>query len=102
MDNQYEVLNPWAEIDPLPLKGIAPRLNDLAGKRIGLFCNSKKAALPIIRAVENQLRERFPTCQTTWYIARESFTIPQLETADKDKFIDWVKGVDAVVGAVGD
>ena len=25
----YEVLSPWAEADPIPLKGLAPRLDKL-------------------------------------------------------------------------
>ena len=37
MNGQYEVLNPWAEVDPIPLKGIAPRVADLTGKTMGLF-----------------------------------------------------------------
>ena len=40
----YEVLSPWAEADPVPLSGISPRLEDMTGKKIGLFCNSKRAA----------------------------------------------------------
>jgi len=36
---QYEVLNPWADLDPVPLRGISPRVTDLAGKTIGLFRN---------------------------------------------------------------
>jgi hypothetical protein len=39
MSNQYEVLNPWAEVDPVPLKHITPRLDSLSTKTIGLYCN---------------------------------------------------------------
>jgi hypothetical protein len=31
---QYDVLSPWAEVDPLPLRGISPRLDSLSGKKI--------------------------------------------------------------------
>ena len=44
---QYEVLSPWAEVDPIPLRGISPRVDTLAGKKIGLFANFKRAAKPI-------------------------------------------------------
>ena len=36
-EGQYEVLSPWAEVDPIPLRGISPRIKTLAGKKIGLF-----------------------------------------------------------------
>jgi hypothetical protein len=33
-NGQYEVLNPWAEVDPISFRGLtAPRLADLAGTR---------------------------------------------------------------------
>ncbi|MBN2469013.1 MAG: hypothetical protein JXD19_12805 [Deltaproteobacteria bacterium] len=99
--NEYEVLSPWAEADPVKLRGICPRLTDLAGKKIGLFCNSKRAAKLMLTAVEKQLKNRFPSTVTSWY----EFTlpnVPEIETVNKVKFMEWVKGVDAVVGAVGD
>ena len=43
-NNQYAVLNPWAEVDPVPLKGISPRLTGLEGKKIGIFQNFKQAS----------------------------------------------------------
>jgi hypothetical protein len=99
--NEYEVLGPWAEADPVPLKGISPRLTGLAGKKIGLFCNSKRAARLVLTAVGKQLKEKSPSTVTSWY----EFTlpnVPEIETVNKEKFMQWVKGVDAVVGAVGD
>ena len=61
---QYEVLNPWAEADPIPLEGISARLNELAGKKIRVNqilpgriatdrlkelddINSKKSGIPV-------------------------------------------------------
>jgi hypothetical protein len=98
----YEVLSPWAEADPVPLKGISPRLKDLAGKKIGLFVLSKPAARPILTVVEAKLKQKYPTCQTSWYNSNIPWTKMQIESEDKAKFEDWVKGVDAVIGAVGD
>lgn len=61
-NGQYEVLSPWAEVDPIPLKGLkASRITDLEGKRIGIYCNVKRAALPMMTVVERKLKERFPT-----------------------------------------
>ena len=100
-ENQYEVLSPWAEVDPVPLRGISPRIDTLAGKKIGLFANFKRAAIPIITEVEKRLRERFPDIETSLFHS----TLPnvnEIETGNKEKFTAWAKGVDAVVGVVGD
>jgi hypothetical protein len=103
MSDQYEVLSPWAEVDPIPFRGlIAPRLTDLAGKRIGLFASSKPISSRIIRAFEVQLKERFPTTETSRYVGEGSWAALQLETPNREKYKEWVKGVDAVVAAVGD
>jgi hypothetical protein len=34
---QYEALSPWAEVDPIPPRGISPRVDTLAGKKIGFM-----------------------------------------------------------------
>jgi hypothetical protein len=99
MNNQYEVLSPWAEADPIPLKGLtAPRVTDLAGRKIGLFINDKRAAPPVRTVVERKLKERFPTCETSWYDAKgpvlQGKVVPDYET--------WLKTVDTVVLFVGD
>jgi hypothetical protein len=95
----YEVLRPWADADPIPLKGLtAPRVTDLAGKRIGMFINDKRAAPPIRVVLERKLKERFPTCETSWFNSHGLMVQgkggPTLE--------EWVKTVDAVILAVGD
>ena len=101
MNNQYEVLNPWAEIDPIPFRGIFTRLTDLTGKKIGLFCNSfKKASHPILTVVERKLNERFPTSIISWF--ESPFNIDVTETDNKARFEKWLTGVDAVISAVGD
>jgi hypothetical protein len=38
---QYEVLSPWAEVDPVPLRGISPRLDSCPVKRSGFSPTSK-------------------------------------------------------------
>ncbi len=98
---QFEVLNPWAEIDPLKLRPIAPRLNTIAGKKIGLFANFKRAARPIQEVVARKLKERYPDIQTILFDSRGNNVI-ETETENKERFAQWAKGVDAVVAAVGD
>lgn len=103
--DQYEVLNPWADVDPLPLRAISPRLSDLAGKKVGLFANSKDVARPILKVVEQRLRERFPTAEISWYVpaAKYQYNIVQIERPEnKSVFEAWLKGVDAVIAAAGD
>ena len=97
----YEVLSPWAEADPIPLKGLAPRVTDLGNKKIGLLCNNKRAAPLILNVAERIVKERFPTSETSWFRAR-TFSVSSLEPDNVAKFEDWIKGVDAVIAAVGD
>ncbi len=98
---QYEVLSPWGEVDPVILRAISPRLTGLAGKRIGLFNNLKRAARPILTTIEEQLKQKFPTCETSWYIPA-SLNPPEIETERKNAFESWLRRLDAVICAVGD
>jgi hypothetical protein len=105
MPEQYEVLSPWADIDPLPLRAISPRLDALDGKRIGLFANSKDVARPILKVVEQRLKENFPTAEISWYVPAQKYTynIVQIERPEnKEVFEAWLKSVDAVIAAAGD
>ena len=98
---EYEVLSPWADADPVPLRGISPRPADLAGKKIGLFSNRKRAAELTLSAFERQLLEKYPTAQTSRY-ACSTINTPEMLTEAKAKFEAWVASVDAVVLSVAD
>ncbi len=97
----YEVLSPWAEADPVPLKGLAPRLDKLDGKKIGLLCNNKRAAPLILDVTESLIKEKFPTVKISKFFGR-SFSVSSLEKDREGEFNDWLKEVDAVIAAVGD
>ncbi len=97
----YEVLSPWAEADPVPARGITPRLDKLDGKTIGLFANGKRAAVPMLEALERELKAKFPTLKTSWYKC-SVFNTPEILTHGREKFEAWVLGVDAVALTVGD
>ena len=101
MSETYEVLSPWAEADPIALRGLAPRLDRLDGKRIGLLCNSKRAAPLILDTTEKLIKQRFPAAKISRFLAR-SFSVSSLEKEREGEFNDWLKGVDAVIAAVGD
>jgi hypothetical protein len=100
-NGQYEVLSPWAVVDPIPLRGIAPRVDDLNGKTVGLFKNFKRAARPILEVVERELQKRYPAARFSWFES-DAANVLETETENKDKFEEWAKGIDAAVSAVGD
>ena len=97
---QYRVLSPWAEVDPIPPRGISPRVDTLAGKKIGLFINIKRAARPIQTYVEKKLKEEFPDCETSFFLLRTQSEL--LVPENQKKFAAWAKEMDAVITAVGD
>ena len=83
-NGQYEVLSPWADADTVPQRGLtAPRMADLAGKKIGLLCNPKRAARPISTVVEGELRERFPTSEISRYFTLRGTGPAEIETENK-------------------
>ncbi len=100
-DTTFEVLSPWAEADPVALKGLSPRVDKLEGKKIGLLCNSKRAAPPILDVTEKLLKEKYPSVEVSRFNAK-SFSVSSLEKERAGEFNDWIKGVDAVIAAVGD
>jgi hypothetical protein len=103
MNSQYEVLSPWSEVDAITYRGLtAPRLTGLAGKKVGLFASSKPISGRIITVVERELKEKFPTIETSCYIGEGSWAVLQMDTQNRERYKEWLNGVDAVVAAVGD
>jgi len=96
MNGQYEVISPWAERAPVPLRGIQPRVSSLAGATIGFIPIDKIAAIPILTEVEKNLKAKFPALKSAGvYKSKDDNGI----TVD---LADWLKGVDTAVLAVGD
>jgi len=100
-DIQYEVLSPWAEVDPKPLQGISPRLDNLSGKKIGLFANYKRAAMPIARSLQEKFQAKYPDAVFSIYHS-DQWNVNEIETENGEKFKKWVEEQDAVVLLVGD
>jgi hypothetical protein len=100
-DTQFEVLSPWADVDPIPLRGISPRIPTLAGKRIGLFVNPKRAAMPIAESIDKRLKTMYPDVQTIIFHSVGA-NVNEIETKNKEKFTAWAKGLDAAIAVVGD
>jgi hypothetical protein len=97
----YEVLSPWAEADPVPWRGINPRLTDLAGRKIGLLRNSKRAAEPSLQVVADRLKKRYPTIEFSWFANLRPNEMSVAQDI-KDDFEKWLKEVDAVIASYGD
>jgi hypothetical protein len=98
---QFEVLSPWADVDPIPLRGISPRIPTLAGKKIGLFVNPKRAAMPIAEEIDKRLKTMYPDIQTIIFHSVGA-NVNEIETANKEKFTAWAKSFDAAIAVVGD
>jgi ABC-type lipopolysaccharide export system ATPase subunit len=100
-ETQFVVLSPWADVDPIPLRGITPRISTLAGKKIGLFVNPKRAAMPIAESIDRRLKTMYPDVQTIVFHSTEA-NVNEMETKNKEKFTAWAKGLDAAIAVVGD
>ena len=98
---RFEVLSPWADADPIPLRGISPRLADLEGKKIGLFVTPKRAAMPIAESIRRRLGAMYPGVQTVIFHSTTP-NVNEIETKNKEKFTAWANGVDAAILVVGD
>jgi hypothetical protein len=94
-------MSPWGDADPVPLRGISPRIDTLKGKKIGVFANNKRSAPLQIRTLERKLKERFPGIQTEFYHSQE-FNVEAMNTPNKDKYLAWIDSFDAAILAVGD
>jgi hypothetical protein len=61
------VLNPRGERDPIPARGISPRVPELEGKRIGLYWNGKPDGDYFWDTIEGLLKKRYPTATILRY-----------------------------------
>jgi hypothetical protein len=98
----YEVLGPWAEADPIPQRGlIVERLEDLAGKKIGLFHMWKRASKPTLGVLERKIKEKYPAAEFSWY-EESQLNTPEIESENKAHYEDWLKELDTVIFTYGD
>ena len=58
---ELKVLNPRGETEPSPLMVISPRIDSLAGKKIGLVDNTKTGAIYFFDGLEKEIKTRFPS-----------------------------------------
>ena len=94
---ELKLLNPRGVIEPPPVFAPAQRIPDLAGKRIALIHNLKEGASTFSDAVEELLREKYPTAT---FVKQFTTTI---NLAKEPEFYDEVaQSCDAFVFGSGD
>jgi hypothetical protein len=98
----YEVLSPWAEVEPIAPRGILPRVTDLSGKTIGLFAFFKQHGPFIMKEVEQKFKEKFPTAKFSHYYYPKHMKEIMEDDEYKASFEEWIKGVDTVVAGNSD
>ena len=93
---ELEVLNPEGKIVKKE-KSLAPRLETLEGKKIGLVWNGKPNGDKLLNEIGDLLKERYPTAETVF--RRVSFSGVKLPPGELEAI---AKDIDAGVFASGD
>ena len=94
---ELKVLNPRGEIEPKKIFAPAPRVTELDGKKIALIHNMKSGASTFLDAVEELLKDKYPSAQ---FLKGYTTTI---NLAKEPEFYDEVaKACDAFVFGSGD
>jgi hypothetical protein len=91
---KLEVLNPRGVVEAKTATAPAPRLTDLAGKRVGLYNNGKPGLDNFLAVFEELLKKKYPIVTTNQI--KGSF-----EITDKDAAA-WAPQIDTFVYGVGD
>ena len=93
---ELEVLNPEGKIVKKG-KALAPRLETLEGKKIGLVWNGKPNGDKLLNEIGKLLKERYPTAETVSH--RVSFSGTKLPQGELEAI---AKDIDAGVFTSGD
>ena len=91
---ELKLLNPRGEIEPPPTFVPAPRVADLAGKKIGLYSNGKQGMDNFYAVLEELLKKKYPTA--TSVLLTGAFEIRDEEAEA------WKNKIDTFVYGVGD
>ena len=94
---ELKILNPRGEIEPVRAYAPAPRIKELAGKKIALIHNQKSGADTFLNAVEELLKARYPAAT---FLKQYTTTI---NLAKEPAFYEEVaKSADAFIFGSGD
>ena len=99
---QYTVLSPWAASDASQPRGLAPRLETLAGKTIGLYAHFKGHAVKILDEIAGELSGRYPDVKFTHFQYLKEITEIAGDPEWSARAAQWAEGCDAVITAYGD
>jgi hypothetical protein len=83
-------------------KPINPRLESLSGKTIGLYASFKEYHPFFMHEVERQLLGRFPDARFSHYTYITDTCEIQNDPDHYPAFLEWLSGVDAVIGVGAD
>jgi hypothetical protein len=97
---EYQVLSPLAEKDNIA-RGLQLRITDLENKTIGMFYYFFDSHVAILREIERQLKEEFPTLKFSYYQYTVETSEIENDATYRDSFEKWVEGVDAVISVYG-
>lgn len=82
--------------------GLAPRLDGLAGRTIGLYAHFKGHAVVILDEVARELSRRWPDLRFTHFQYTKEITELVDDPEWAPRAAEWAAGVDAVICAYGD
>ena len=95
------LLNPTSS-STTELNALAPRVDGLDGKRIGLYDNGKMAAEPVLAVLEEKLLDRYTDVEISRHVKE---TKHDVEDPEKLAAVgDWAREaeLDVCIGAIGD
>ncbi len=93
---ELDLLNPKGVVNPPPMLGIAPRVANLDGKKIGMIHNNKPGAKTFLDAVEELLKAKYPSATFVHFDTN-------INLADKpEKYAAMAKACDAFILGSGD
>ena len=92
-----ELLNPMGVIEPPKALGLTPRISDLAGKKVALLNNGKSGVRNLITALEELLKQKYPTATILTQYKAGSTADPR-----EEEFQKIAKECDAFIFAIGD
>jgi hypothetical protein len=87
-------MNPRGEIEPPPVFTPSPRVEELAGKVIGMYSNSKQGVDNFFTAIEELLKARYPDVTTKWLAGAFEIRDDEAET--------FASEIDTFIYAIGD
>lgn len=96
------LLDPTGDEPDTERKPIAPRIDSLAGKDIGLFDNGKITAEPVLDVVEERLATAYPDASFSRYALGKNRVNKAKDADELAEVTEWASELDVGIGAFGD